>query len=116
MRTDTAVAARAVFMARTVRLCANDCLIAVGRGLFGGRGGRFRGLWGSVRLCLGRLRLGLRGVRLLALAPPAPAAARALFRRREVLGERQRDLLDGAELLARLVEKLRRAGRVALRG
>src|SRR5581483_9889412 len=65
----------------------------------------------TVRGC-GR-RAGGRLARLL-LAAPAPAFARLLLRRRQVLGERERDLLHRAELLARLVEQLRRARRVPL--
>src|SRR5690348_4176464 len=72
---------------------------------------RFRG--GLVVLRRLSLRLGA-----AALAPPTPApprAAAALLRRGEVLGQRERNLLDRAEPLARLVEELRRARRVALR-
>ena len=50
------------------------------------------------------------------LAPPPPAACGSRpLRRGEVLRQRERDLLDRAELLASLVEELRRARRVALR-
>src|SRR5262249_43298785 len=69
-----------------------------------------------LRAVLGRLRLGalLCLLPALLLPPPAPAPARVRLRRWQVLGERVRDLAEGADLLARALDQLRRARRVAV--
>src|SRR5438046_584887 len=51
----------------------------------------------------------------LLLAPPAPArAGRRLLRRGQILGQCECDLVQFSQLLARLVDQLVRARRVAL--
>src|SRR5205814_7125062 len=86
------------------------------------RGLRLCRLAGRLPAVLGRLRmllpvpgLLLRVLRLL-LAPstPAPRAPARLLRRRQILREPVRDLLDRAELLAGGVDQLVGAGCVAL--
>src|SRR5262249_55868293 len=79
-----------------------------------------RALGGVLRLFRLRfLRLGRgwlsRRTAALPPPPPAPSAPTAsLLRSREVLGQRERDVLYRAEPVARLVDELRRAGRVPL--
>src|SRR5436305_310139 len=102
-RRSGALPARSPAARRAGRGLARWLLGLIGRRVLGGSPG--------VR----RLSLGLRAA---ALAPPPSAplrAAAALLRCGEVLRERERDLLDRAEPLARLVDELRRARRVPLR-
>src|SRR4051812_21473877 len=87
--------------------------------LGGRRGFALRLLGGRPRpvllLLLRLLPLALRLALLLALAAPAARAAAGGLRRRQVVGQRVRDLLDRAEPLAGCVDQLVGARRVALR-
>src|ERR1051325_2302754 len=86
-------------------------LLRLRLGCLGLRAVVLRRVFLSLRLAL---RLCVRLALLLALPPPAPRAPGLGLRSGEVVGERVRDLLDRPESLARCVDQLVRARRVAL--